>query len=34
MKVKEENADLINFYLKQGHKLTKTIYLGGKITVV
>lgn len=24
MKVREENADLINFYLKQGHKLTKT----------
>lgn len=36
MKVKEENADLINFYLKQGQKLTKNIYLGGKknITVV
>lgn len=24
MKVREENADLTNVYLKQGHKLTKT----------
>lgn len=24
MKVREENADLINFYLEQGHTLTKT----------
>lgn len=24
MKVREENVDLINFYLKQGHKLTNS----------
>lgn len=35
MKVKEENADLINFYLKQGHKLTKKILFWWRgITVV
>lgn len=37
MKVRGENADLINFYLKQGHKLTKTqrhSFGGKKSTVV